>query len=131
MHYFDSLHFGHLNVCPIISYLGISPFDNKDIASDPSILLEMRDRRLFYKKYYFEPFIDLTIDSLFRNNKKYDRYVIFSKPVRNTLLLEVRNGHYNLRNIRQPYFGSAEKYLFVFDDKNNVINCFKDTISYN
>jgi len=46
-------------------------------------------------------------------------------------LVEARNGHYNLKNPETPYFGTAMKYLFIFNHQNKIAQVLKDTVVYN
>lgn len=123
---------GSVNVSPIIRYISIGTFLNKlDSLGSEIIAAELKDKDLFYKKNYFDPFINRSIDTIFSNTKTYNTYLLFSKPVENILLVEVRNGHYNLKNPKTPYFGTAMKYLFIFNQQNKIAQVLKDTVVYN
>jgi len=123
---------GSVNVSPVIRYISIGTFLNGlDNLGDEIIAAELKDKDTFYKKNYFDPFINKSIDTIFSNAKTYNTYLLFSKPVGNILLVEVRNGHYNLKNLKTPYFGTAMKYLFIFNNQNKIAQVLKDTVVYN
>jgi hypothetical protein len=131
-HYLDSLHQKEFNVSPVIKYIGTSPFNSQpQIINCATVPKDIKDSKLFYRKYYFQPYIHKDFDSAFNNKKNYNYYLLFSKPVQNTLFVELRKGTYNLKNLNKPYFGSADKYIFIFNEENEIIKSFKETIIYN
>ncbi len=120
------------NVSPVIKYIGISPFNSQFYSIDSNFISEeMRDPKLFYQKNYFEPFLNSSIDSAFKNVKEYNMYLVFSKSNNNHLLVEIRKGMYSDNNLKQPYFGTADKFLLFFDDNGNIVKHLKETIRYN
>lgn len=131
-HFLDSIKKQEFNVSPIIKYISTSPFNNQPrVTSCNLVPADIKDTKLFYSKYYFQPYTNPDFDSVFSNKRNYSLHLLFSKPVENILLAELRKGSYNLRNLNKPYFGTAEKYLFIFNDQNEIIKFFKDEIKYN
>ncbi|MFN3664823.1 MAG: hypothetical protein ACK4S0_01615 [Sediminibacterium sp.] len=120
------------NVSPVIKYIGISPFNSQLNRIDSSLISEeMQDPKLYYQKNYFEPFFNNCIDSVFKNIKEYNMYLLFSKSNKNHLLVELRKGRYSDSNFKQPYFGTADKFLLFFDTQGNIVKHLRETIKYN
>lgn len=98
------------NVCPIIGYIPCS------IPTEEIIAGNMKE----YEKH-FPPFIDNAFDSIFNNKNEYAYYLCFSHPIKNILTTEFRTGHYNVQNFDLPYYDIAVRFIFKFDENENIV----------
>ncbi len=130
--YIDSLEKEKINVSPVIRYLSISSFSRQDEVKNSHLISpDLLNKNSFYNNHYFQPYIDSSISQVFKFENRTDKYLMFSKPIGNILLLEIRRGPIKLSNLNGPYMGIASEYLLIFDNENNVIKCFTEKIIYN
>lgn len=120
-----------INVSPVIRYISSSSFLYQlDSLANSTINIDIK-RDAISKFTYFKPYFNTHLDSCYRRNTAINNYLLFSKPIGNILLVEIREGNYSTDNYNVPYFGSAIKYLFLFDKENSIVRVLKDTITYN
>lgn len=130
--YIDSLEKKPVNVSPVIKYISIGSFSSQDQVKNSDLISpDLLDINSFYNNHYFQPYINSDIYKVFRWENKTDRYLMFSQPAGNILLVEIRRGRINSENLNQPYMGIALKYLLIFDKENNIIKCFTEKMIYN
>ena len=116
----------HLNISPIIKYIDISPFE-RDI-----IEFKGADSIIHFVNPYFKPFFDSNLVRIINNDVKGDKFLIFSKPINQTLTVLLFEGDYDSIAIKNvPYFGVVREYLFFFNANHKIQKVFSVLIDVN
>jgi len=105
-----------------ISFIGISSFEDR--LKEKNYLLNADD---FYKKNNFKP-IDNYFNSLLSNYDTNSIKIHFSKPIDNTLIVELSPRDLQMTSLK---LGSVIKILFLFTEKGLIKNVFMNTLMYN
>jgi hypothetical protein len=130
--FLDSVRNHDFSVSPFVKYISSSSFhDDSIVLKDTLVPPEMKSNRLFYERFFFVTYLDKRLDSTFESQLNRKHYLVFSKPEHNILLVELREGSLNLSNPDEPYFGMAEKYLFIFNEQKDVLGVANHAIIYN
>lgn len=121
------------NVSPVILPLGVGSFmDQKEQDSCLRSLVDSyfidKSRRL---RYYFQPYKEESIGRCAENANDKEKYVVFSRPVSNFLVVEMRKGNMRWTGLNTPYLGEALVYLFLFDKDNNISKVYTTKAIYN
>jgi hypothetical protein len=130
--FLDSVRNHDFTVTSFVKFIGSSPFHNDSVVlTDTLVPSEVTSNRLFYQRFLFVSYVDKRLDSAFESQLNRKHYLIFSKPEHNILLVELREGSLNLANPDKPYFGMAEKYLFIFNEQKDLLRVVNHAIIYN
>lgn len=86
----------------------------------------LKDNEMMGDLPYYLPFFDPIIDSMFNNQSVYDYYIYFGLPLKKVLSAEVRDGLYSPQFAYLPHFGRSSKFLFIFDEDDNIIQVYRN-----
>jgi len=120
--------FVEFNVSPWVEFLQIVDFRDRANPDNVSISKELiNDDKLFYKKYYFDPFKSHLLDSVIERNES-KLYLTFSKPIENFLIAEILN--FNSEMLRGAKYGRGVRMLFIFNSTGSIKNVIFNNALY-